>query len=290
VKNFEFLHNITIGQYLPVESPVHRLHPATKMFIAVSFMTAVVIAGSLSSLIAALVAVLVGLKCARIPWGYALRGLRPAIPIFILLAILQILFAARSDVGTVFWRFGIIVITAQDFLLAARLVGRLTVLILVISLFSFSTSSKELTHGTEKFFSPLKVIGFPAHELALVLAIAMRFLPLLAMEAERLMKAQVSRGADFGKGRMGLFKRIYRMLPLFAPLFLAALRRAEHLILAMEARCYAGGKGRTHLIHFRLRPSDGLAAGVVSALACLILALHFAGIDAKVWTRLVGAG
>jgi energy-coupling factor transport system permease protein len=246
-------------------------------------MAAVVIAGSVISLIAALAAVLAGISCARIPWRYALRGLRPAVPIFILLGLLQILFATRSDVGVVLWRIGFVAITVQDFILAAKMIGRLIVLILTISLFSFATSSKELTHGTEKFFSPLRIIGFPAHELALVLTIALRFLPLLALEAERLIKAQVSRGADFGKGRMGLFKRIYRMLPLFAPLFLAALRRAEHLILAMEARCYTGGKGRTQLLHFRLRPADGLAAVVCSAAACLILAVHFMRIDAKLW-------
>jgi energy-coupling factor transport system permease protein len=287
VKNIEFLRNITIGQYLPLDSPVHRLHPAAKMLMAASFMTAVIIAGSVISLLAAVAVVLAGFKIARIPWRYALRGLRPAVPVFILLGLLQILFAARSDVGAVLWRIGFIAITVQDFLFAGKMIGRLTVLILTISLFSFSTSSKELTHGTEKFFSPLKVVGFPAHELALVLAIAMRFLPLLALEAERLMKAQVSRGADFGKGRMGLFKRIYRMLPLFAPLFLAALRRAEHLILAMEARCYTGGRGRTQLIHFRLHPSDGIAVFVALMSGCLILAVHFAGIDARVWDWLV---
>jgi energy-coupling factor transport system permease protein len=205
-----------------------------------------------------------------------------------LLALLQILASSQNDVGEVIWQGWKIILTKKDFLMAAVMVLRLVVLILVINLFSLSTSSKELTHGTEKLFKPLQRIGFPAHEIALILAIALRFIPLLAIEAERLVKAQASRGADFGKGRMGLFKRVYRMLPLFIPLFITALRRSETLILAMETRCYTGGKGRTQLIKFDYHASDAIAAGVVVIFASLVVISHFLKMDRQVWSWMAG--
>jgi energy-coupling factor transport system permease protein len=284
----EFLHNITIGQYLPADSPIHRLHPTTKMLMAGLCVTAAILSGSLGGFLIMLLAVTAGLKIARIPLGYAYRGLRPAVPIIALVALIQILFSSQSDRGAVLWSGWIITITAGDFLAAGTMAVRLAVLILIISLFTLCTSSKELTHGTEQMLRPLGRIGFPAHELALVLTIALRFLPLLAMEAERLIKAQVSRGADFGRRRVGLFKRIYRMFPLFVPLFLASLRRGEHLALAMEARCYTGGKGRTRLIRFRFGPADGAAIAAAALLTAVVLAAHFLRVDRVVLPGLAG--
>jgi len=288
LRNTEFLRNVTIGQYLPTDSPVHRLHPTTKMLMGGFCVVAAIISGSLGGFVIMVLAVTAALRLARIPLLYAYRGLRPAVPIIVLVAALQILFASQSDGGAVLWSGWIITITAGDFLVAATMAVRLVVLILIISFFTFCTSAKELTHGTEQLLRPLGRIGFPAHELALVLTIALRFLPLLAMEAERLVKAQVSRGADFGKRRMGLFKRVYRMFPLLVPLFLASLRRGEHLVLAMEARCYTGGKGRTRLVRFRFGPADGAAITAVVLLVAAVLAAHFLRLDSVFLPRLEG--
>lgn len=284
MKDFEFLHNITIGQYLPTGSFVHRLHPTSKMIMAGLCVGAAIVSGSVSGFTLVFVLLLAAVRIARIPVLYVLRGLRPAVPIIVFVAVLQILFASGSDGGAEIWSGWIIRITTRDFLVAGITAFRLVIIILLISLFTFCTSSKELTHGTEGLLRPLARIGFPAHELALVLTIALRFLPLLAVEAEHLVKAQVSRGADFGRGRMGLFKRVYRMLPLFVPLFLASLRRGENLALAMEARCYTGGGGRTQLVRFRFHPSDGLAIAAVIAVNAAELAMHFCRLDRIIWS------
>ena len=288
MKNFEFLHNITIGQYLPTGSAIHRIHPAVKMAAAGLLVTVSVIAASLSSLSFALIIALAAMWLARIPFRYALRGIRPAVPVIVLIALLQILFVSRGDPGAVVWEWRFMVITTGNFLFAAVTVLRLIVLILILSLFTFCTDIKELTHGTERLLAPLARIGFPAHELSMIITIALRFLPILSVEAENLIKAQVSRGADFGKGRMGFFKRVYRMLPLFVPLLILSLRRAESLALAMEARCYTGGKGRTRLVRFHIRGAD-IAALITSCVAAAaVLAIHYSRLDAVIEARLFG--
>lgn len=279
MKGFEFLHNITIGQYLPTGSVIHRLHPATKMLAATLLVTALIISGTASGLVFMLLMTGAGLAVARIPLRYAARGLRPAVPIIVLVALLQVLFVSQSDAGPVLWEWWIIAITPASFLLAGITVLRLAALVLVISFFTLCTGSRELTHGTERLLRPLGRIGFPAHEFAMVVTVALRFLPILSLEAEHLVKAQASRGADFGRGRMGLFKRLYRMMPLLVPLFIGSLRRGERLVLAMEARCYTGGEGRTQLIRFRAGRADAVAIVVVSAVAALLLVMHFGRLD-----------
>jgi energy-coupling factor transport system permease protein len=166
---------------------------------------------------------------------------------------------------------------------------RFVVLIMGVSLFSFSTRTTELTHGVEHLLRPLQQIGLPAHEFALTVVIALRFIPLLALEAERIAKAQASRGADYGGGRMNVLKRARRLLPLLIPLFVAALRRAETLALAMEARCYTGGRGRTHLIRLSARFSDALAVGAALLLTLAPLAATWVDLDQLLWQWLSSA-
>ena len=286
MKNFEFLHNVTIGQYLPTGSAVHRAHPAVKMVGAGLLILAVIISSSLTSMFLALTATLAGMKYARIPFTYALRGIRPAAPIIVFVALLQVLFATQGDGGKVLWESRIIAITSRDFLVASVTALRLVVLILIISFFTLCTDVKELTHGTEGLLKPLERIGFPVHEFSMIITVTLRFLPILSEEAENLIKAQASRGADFGKGKMGFFKRVYRMLPLFVPLLIVSLRRAENLGLAMEARCYTGGKGRTQLVRFYVKRSDIAGLIATCAAAAAILAVHFSRLDAFIWARL----
>lgn len=285
MKNFEFLHNITIGQYLPTGSAIHRLHPAVKMLAAGLLVAAIIISNDVSPICVSLLLSLIGIKLAKIPIRYALKGIRPAIPIIIFIAVLQILFASQGESGRVFLETRIITITAGDFLIAAVTALRLVVLILIISLFTLCTDLKELTHGTEGLLKPLARIRFPVHELSMIITVTLRFLPILSDEAENLIKAQISRGADFGKGKMGLFKRVYRMLPLFVPLLILSLRRAESLALAMEARCYTGGKGRTRLVRFPFRKAD--IAGLIAACAAAgaIITINFSRLDNAIWVR-----
>jgi energy-coupling factor transport system permease protein len=159
----------------------------------------------------------------------------------------------------VLWEYSIVSITDRSILAGVVLILRFVVMALGLSLLSFSTSTTEFTHGVEHLLRPLQALGLPAHELALVANIAIRFLPILAGEAERLLKAQASRGAGFGHTQRRLLTRARRLLPLLVPLFLVSLRRADQLVEAMEARCYLGGKGRTHLIRLNARYGDYVA-------------------------------
>jgi energy-coupling factor transport system permease protein len=286
VSEFEFLRNVTIGQYLPTGSAIHRLDPRVKLVIAALFVGGAIATTSLVALLLTLGLVLGALALARIPLRYATRGIRPALLFLALLSVLQVLTIPQNDVGTVLWRWWQIVITVTDLHVAALTLTRFVVLILGLCLFSLSTSTAELTHGVEHLLLPLQRIGFPGHELALTLVIALRFVPILALEAERIAKAQASRGADFGRDKMNPFKRARRMIPVLVPLFITALHRAEMLVLAMEARCYTGGKGRTHLIRLQAGQRD-LAALVLSGLLiALLIATAWVRVDTFIWKLL----
>lgn len=278
------MRNVTIGQYLPTGSAVHRLDPRAKLTMVTLLICGVVVTTSLLGLAMALAVVLAGLALARVPLRYALQGVRPALPFLILLALLQVFTIPQNDVGTVLWKWWLLTVTVTDLSAAALTLLRFVVLILGLGLFSLSTNTTELTHGTEHLLRPLQRLGLPAHEFALAITIAVRFVPLLALEAERIAKAQASRGADFGRGRGSLVQRTLRMLPLLVPLFVTALRRADTLIMAMEARCYMGGQGRTHLIHLRARRADVLALALVSLLVAALLAATWLKVDARIWS------
>ena len=282
MSEFEYLRNVTIGQYLPTGSAIHRLDPRAKLTMVALFLAGAVISNSLVGLAVALAAVLGGLALARIRLRYALQGVRPVLPFLILLALLQIFAIPQNDVGVVLWKWWLLKVTVGGLVAAALILLRFVVLILGLSLFSFSTNTTELTHGTEQMLRPLQRLGLPAHEFALAMTIAIRFVPLLALEAERIAKAQASRGADFGRGPGSFIQRTLRMLPLLVPLFITALRRADTLVMAMEARCYTGGRGRTHLIHLHARRADALALLVVLLLVTVLLAAAWFKVDARI--------
>jgi energy-coupling factor transport system permease protein len=279
---FELLGRVTIGQYLPTASPVHHLDPRAKLVMVLLLIVAVTAGHSLTALAILLVAVLLGLRVARIPLRFALAGLRPMLPFLLLLALIQV-FAIPQYSARALWRWGIVTVTDRGLLAGILLLARFCTIVLGLSLFSFSTTTTELTHGVEHLLRPLQPLGLPAHEFALMVNIAIRFLPTLAEEAERLMKAQASRGADFGRGQGSFLQRTRRLLPLLVPLFLVSLRRADELIEAMEARCYIGGKGRTYLIHLKARAVDYAAALGAAALTLLALWLSVRNADQWVW-------
>jgi energy-coupling factor transport system permease protein len=284
VSEFEFLRSVTIGQYVPADSVFHRLDPRVKLVACTAFLIGTVITPSLAAVVLTLLAVLGATALAQIPLRYAARGLRPTFPFLVLLALLQVFAIPQNDIGRRLWQWWRIVVTTTDLRMGALTLLRFVTLMLGVSLFSHCTSVTEVTHGVEHLVRPLQRIGFPAHELALVIVIALRFVPLLALEAERIAKAQASRGADLGSGRVrSPFARARRMLPLLVPLFVTALHRAETLILAMEARCYTGGKGRTHLVRLQAHRRDAIALLVALLLTALLIATRGADIDAYLW-------
>ena len=253
MNEFEFLRNITIGQYLPTGSYLHRMDPRAKIIAAVLVVAAMTFTPTYLGNACLLVTCLVIIGLGRIPFGYALGGLVPAIPFVAVLAVLQLLFFGRAldPASPVLFQWGWIAITAAVVRLVIVSAARFVELVLVTSVFTLSTRTTELTHGIEDLLRPIERLVRPiwrirlAHELALVVTIAIRFVPTLLLEAERLAKAQASRGGRWGGRSFRLITRTRQMLPLLVPLFTFALRRGEELIVAMEARAYTGGAGRT---------------------------------------------
>jgi len=280
MEGFEFLRHITIGQYLPGDSLLYQLDPRAKLVGFLLLITAVAFTPSYLGNAILLTVALVLILISQISVKYALQGLRPAIPIIVFFAVLQLLFLGEFYIPPTglrtLLRWGFIHITTGSVQLVVVSICRLIELLFLVSLLTFTTTTTELTHGAESLMSPLARFGFPAHELALVLTIALRFVPILALELETIVKAQASRGADFGgKGRLRFVQQTRQLLPLLVPLFINALRRAEDLILAMEARCYVGGRGRTHLVQFRSRPRDYLVVIILGIYTAFMLIYKF---------------
>lgn len=286
MSEFSAFRHITIGQYLPYGSLVHRLDPRAKILMFLLLVAAVVVADSYTASLTLLATLVFIVHLSRVPVRFALQGLRPALPWIALFATLQLLFykgqygpGACSEI----WSWGFIAVTTCSISLVTLMIPRLLELMLLTSLLTLTTSTAELTHGLDRLLSPLKRLRFPAHELALVFTIALRFAPTLAEELERIMKAQASRGADFGEqGRLRFVRRTRNLLPLMVPLFLNALRRAEDLSLAMEARGYTGGRGRTSFIQLQSVPRDYLALALATCFCAFILLYDFTALDGLV--------
>ena len=247
MSEFELLRNITLGQYLPTGSYLHRMDPRAKIVATILLTGAVSFTPTLTGN-AVLIGVCLGIVAlGRIPLGYALRGLLPAVPVLVVLAVMQLVFFGRAydPSSPVVFQWGWIAVTVAVVRLVIVSAARFVELLFVTSVFTLSTRTTELTHGIESLLRPLRRWRVPGHELALVVTIAIRFVPTLALEAERLMKAQASRGGRIGGSRWRVVERTRQLLPILVPLFTFALRRGEELIIAMEARAYTGGGGRT---------------------------------------------
>lgn len=277
MEDFEFLRNITIGQYLPGKSLVHRLDPRAKITIMILMVVAITFNTSYTANVILLLVSLWFVIMAEVPVGYAFRGIKPAIPLIVALALLQLLFYGDQFVPTgmasvTYFRWGLIHITNGSVQLVIVSTLRFLQLMFLASLLTNTSTITELTHGMEDMLRPFARLGLPAHELSLVGTIAMRFVPILAEQLEIVMKAQASRGADLGQGSKLQFVQTAKMMAaLVVPLFVDALRRGEELILAMEARCYVGGKKRSHLIALHLRQHDWIAMGLVGAFTVLMV-------------------
>ena len=270
MENFELLRNITIGQYIPIDSAVHRLDPRAKLLIALLLALAVSSTGSVLASLLIIALLLLSAKVARIPISYVLRGLLPGMGFIIFLFFMQIVFQGSAvPCKIVYFEWWFVRITPCILQLVVLGVTRVVAFLFLISLLTMTTTSSYLTHATEMLLSPLQRVGLPVHEVTLANMIALRFVPTLAEEMERIMKAQASRGGDIGQVKWWHPIQMARSrVPLIVPLFVNALRRAEDLVLAMESRCYIGGKGRTKFVQFQSRPLDWIAV-FGAAVVCL---------------------
>jgi energy-coupling factor transport system permease protein len=267
------LHYLTLGPMGPAESPIHRLDPRTRLLGFAGLLVALIAARqlALALVLVALVALLVGL--ARVPPGHAVRGLLLFLPWLVFVAAIQLLFGVGNRPGCANlvawgpWR-----LTECSLAFATLTLARFVGFVLLVGLLARTLSIPDMARGLEELARPFDRLNLPAHQLALAGVIAMRFVPTMALEMERIQKAQSARGADLQGGRANFVARVRRTLPLIVPLFVLALRRAEQLAEAMEARAYSGGRGRGRYHQLGFGRADWLAlALMVLVLACVFI-------------------
>ncbi|HAQ40584.1 MAG TPA: transporter [Clostridiales bacterium] len=262
--------NLTIGQHYPVESPVHELDPRVKIIMTFIFIISLFLVESFKTYLIVIAFLAAAIKLSKVPIKFVIRGLRPILMIIVITFIINLLMTP----GNVIFKLGFIKLTEEGLKQAGFMAIRLTLLIMGTSLLTLTTSPIILTDGIESLLSPFKRFGLPAHELAMMMTIALRFIPTLLDETEKIMKAQKSRGADFESGN--IVSRARNLVPLLVPLFISAFRRADELAMAMEARCYRGGENRTRMRQLKISKGDYVASG--------IFAVYFAAIIMiKIW-------
>lgn len=267
------IRDITIGQYYAVDSPIHRLDPRVKLAGTILYIVGLfLVKGIVGYLFGALFLATV-IRLSRVPFKFMVRGLK-AILILLLISVSFNLFLTK---GTPLIQFtSKIMITKEGVVFAARMAARLTMLIIGSSLMTLTTTPNDLTDGLEKGLRAFKVVKMPVHEIAMMMSIALRFIPILIEETDKIMKAQIARGADFESG--GLIQKVKSMVPLLVPLFISAFRRAGDLAMAMEARCYHGGEGRTKMKPLVYKSRDYIAYGILFLFVAICAVLRYFGI------------
>ena len=267
------LKDITLGQYFPGTSPVHRLDPRTKLILLVVYIVALFMASDWISYGVVFVFLVTVIAISRIPLKAIVRGMKPLVFILLLTGILNLFFTDGEKELVSFWGVHIYLEGVKQ---AFLMVSRILMLITGTFLLTYTTSPIALTDGIESLLSPLKKIRLPVHELAMMMCIAMRFIPTLVEETDKIMSAQKARGADFESGR--LINRVKALVPILVPLFISAFRRADELATAMECRCYQGGDGRTKMKLLRYKLRDLYAAGVGALLLTGVILLQNFGL------------
>ncbi|WP_455012698.1 energy-coupling factor transporter transmembrane component T family protein [Mogibacterium timidum] len=261
--------DITLGQYYPVESLVHRLEARSKVLGVLAYLVGLFVVNNFWGFVIAAVAVGTVIKLSGVPFSYMMRGLKAILLILLFTMVLNVF---MMD-GTILWQWKFLKITYEGLYRAAFMGIRLVLLIIGTSLLTFCTKPTELTDGLEKLLSPFARVGLPAHEIALMMTIALRFIPVLMDEADKIMKAQQSRGADFESGN--IFQRAKSLIPIIVPLFVSSFRIAGDLALAMEARCYRGGNGRTKLKESRFAKRDAVWGIALMVFLCALFATRY---------------
>lgn len=244
------IRDITLGQYYPGESFIHKLDPRIKIIATVLFIIELFIVDNFIGFAIAAAALAIVVAISKVPLSFIMRGLKPILLIMIFTFCINIFMVD----GKVLWQFGILKITKEGLYMAIFMAIRLILLIIGSSLLTLCTKPINLTDGIEKLMKPLEFIGVPSHEIAMMMSIALRFIPTLLEETDKIMKAQQARGADFESGN--IINRAKSLIPILVPLFVSAFRIAQDLAMAMEARCYRGGENRTRLHEMKFSKKD----------------------------------
>ena len=264
------IRDITLGQYYPAESVLHKLDPRTKLFGTVIFIVALFLCDNWIGYGISALALAVLIALSTVPVSFMFKGLK-AIFVLLLISVIFNLFLTDGEILVKFWIFKI---TREGVRIAAQMAVRLVCLVMGTSIMTLTTTPNNLTDGLEKSLGFLKKIKVPVHEIAMMMSIALRFIPILIEETDKIMKAQMARGADFENG--GLIEKAKAMVPLLVPLFISAFRRASDLAIAMESRCYHGGEGRTKMKPLKYEPRDYAAYAIIFLyLAVVILVKIF---------------
>ena len=260
------LRDITLGQYYPVDSVLHRMDPRTKLFGTLVYIVTLFIADSIWAYGLAALFLAAAIRLSRVPVKFMVRGLKS----IVILLLISVSFNLFLTPGTPIFKIGFLQMTWEGLEFAAFMAVRLIFLVLGSTIRTLTTTPNQLTDGLEKSLGFMGKIGVPVHEVSMMMSIALRFIPILIEETDQIMKAQMARGADFESGN--LIQRAKAMVPLLVPLFISAFRRATDLAMAMEARCYRGGEGRTKMKPLRYEKRDRITYLVYAGYFLLFLA------------------
>lgn len=263
------LREITIGQYYRADSIIHKLDPRTKIMGTILFIISLFIGRSLPAYIAAVLLLGLVIKISTVPFSFMVRGLKAVFAILVFSVVINMFFIP----GTVILDFGFADISREGLQTAVLMAVRLVFLILGSSLMTLTTTPNQLTDGMEKLLSPLKRIRVPVHEIAMMMSIALRFIPILTEELDKIMKAQMARGAEYDQGN--LLNKMKSLVPILVPLFLSSVRGANDLAMAMESRCYRGGEGRTKMKPLVYEKRDYISYIVVYLYLALMIMIRF---------------
>ncbi len=250
------LRDITLGQYYPIDSVLHRMDPRTKLFGTMAYIVSLFVADSLLVYVAAALFLVMAIRLSKVPVKFMVRGLKS----IVILLLISVSFNLFLTPGTPIFKIGFLQMTWEGVEFAALMAIRLIFLVLGSTILTLTTTPNQLTDGLEKSLGFLGKVGVPVHEVSMMMSIALRFIPILIEETDKIMKAQMARGADFENGN--LIQKAKAMVPLLVPLFISAFRRATDLAMAMEARCYRGGDGRTKMKPLRYETRDRAAYAV----------------------------
>ena len=260
------LKDITLGQYFQTDSIIHRMDPRVKLTATIIYITSLFVIKSVWGYLLAALFLAFIIKLSNVPFHYMIKGMR-AILFLLILTVVFNLFLTPGDVIFSIWKISI---TRQGIAIASKMAIRLSFLIIGSSVMTLTTTPNNLTDGLESLLNPLKRIKVPVHEISMMMSIALRFIPILMEETDKIMKAQIARGADFESGN--LIKKAKSLIPLLVPLFISAFRRANDLAMAMEARCYRGGEHRTKMKPLVYKKRDYISyLFIASYLACCII-------------------
>ena len=266
------IRDITIGQYYPADSLIHKLDPRTKLLGTLMFIVSVFAFHTFWGYLVATVFLGSVILISKVPVKFIFKGLKA---IFVLL-LFTIVFNIILTPGEVLWRWGFIKVTKEGLVLAGRMAIRLIYLVIGSSIMTLTTTPNQLTDGVERQLRPVNKIHVPVHEIAMMMSIALRFIPILLEETDKIMKAQIARGADFENGN--LIQKAKNMVPLLVPLFISAFRRANDLAMAMEARCYHGGDDRTQMKPLKYAGRDYAAYGILTGYLAIAILFRVVGI------------